>query len=341
MAAELDISVATAGQSITIFAVTYAVVASLIVTLTATMPRRRLLTIALTALAAASILSALVPTFDVLLTSRVFAAAGAAAYTPNARAVAASWLHLNAAVRAAVDVIERCGVGSDRAHCRAAAKGCTELMIGVISGIVHMLKSGARWRDCPPEYGPYTTVYNRFNRWSRQDIWLGMLETLTGHSGVRSPSIPPISGHTAGWVAQKGGLRASHRHLARRSHQQAPRTDPCAGPATPTHALARQYHMIMAGPLIEKTAGCFDRLIAGLRYQCHPSRHRRSGRAGRHPIHHKWTGQDAARSRRARNLVVPPQGLGTHRNTIRQTRQKSPRRSTHCRNDLILMLLSL
>lgn len=30
----------------------------------------------------------------------------------------------------------------------------------VISGIVHMLKSGACWRDCPPEYGPYTTIYN-------------------------------------------------------------------------------------------------------------------------------------------------------------------------------------
>jgi transposase len=28
----------------------------------------------------------------------------------------------------------------------------------------------ARWRDCPPEYGPYTTIYNRFNRWSRQGI---------------------------------------------------------------------------------------------------------------------------------------------------------------------------
>ena len=54
----------------------------------------------------------------------------------------------------------------------------------VISGIVHMLKSGARWRDCPPEYGPYTTIYNRFNRWSRQGIWLGMFEALTGHSGI-------------------------------------------------------------------------------------------------------------------------------------------------------------
>ena len=28
----------------------------------------------------------------------------------------------------------------------------------VISGIVHVLKSGCRWQDCPPEYGPYTTI---------------------------------------------------------------------------------------------------------------------------------------------------------------------------------------
>ena len=34
----------------------------------------------------------------------------------------------------------------------------------VLSGIVHVLKSGARWRNCPPLNGPATTVYNRFNR---------------------------------------------------------------------------------------------------------------------------------------------------------------------------------
>jgi transposase len=50
----------------------------------------------------------------------------------------------------------------------------------VISGIIHMLRSGARWRDCPNEYGPYTTIYNRFNRWSRQGIWLAMFEAVTG-----------------------------------------------------------------------------------------------------------------------------------------------------------------
>ena len=54
----------------------------------------------------------------------------------------------------------------------------------VISGIVHMLRCGARWRDCPPAYGPYTTIYTRFNRWSRQGIWFEMFERLAGSSGI-------------------------------------------------------------------------------------------------------------------------------------------------------------
>ena len=56
----------------------------------------------------------------------------------------------------------------------------------VISGIIHMLRSGARWRDCPTDYGPYTTVYNRFNRWSRQGVWHAIFEALTGESGIYS-----------------------------------------------------------------------------------------------------------------------------------------------------------
>jgi transposase len=48
----------------------------------------------------------------------------------------------------------------------------------VISGIVHVLKSGCRWKDCPREYGPPTTIYNRFNRWSRRRLWVDILEAL-------------------------------------------------------------------------------------------------------------------------------------------------------------------
>jgi transposase len=48
----------------------------------------------------------------------------------------------------------------------------------IISGIVHMLQSGARWRDCPPEYGPYTTIYNRFNRWAKRGRWQTIFKAL-------------------------------------------------------------------------------------------------------------------------------------------------------------------
>ena len=48
----------------------------------------------------------------------------------------------------------------------------------VISGILHVLTSGCRWRDCPAGYGPRTTVYNRFNRWSRRGFWQAMLTAL-------------------------------------------------------------------------------------------------------------------------------------------------------------------
>jgi len=42
----------------------------------------------------------------------------------------------------------------------------------VISGIIHVLRwGGMPWRDCPSAYGPPSSIYNRFNRWSRRGIW--------------------------------------------------------------------------------------------------------------------------------------------------------------------------
>ena len=48
----------------------------------------------------------------------------------------------------------------------------------VISGIVHVLKTGCRWQDCPAIYGPSTTVYNRFRRWTMRGIWRRLFEAL-------------------------------------------------------------------------------------------------------------------------------------------------------------------
>ena len=55
----------------------------------------------------------------------------------------------------------------------------------IISGIIHVLQSGCRWRDCPSEYGPPTTIYNRFHRWSQKGIWENIFQDLSGIVGTR------------------------------------------------------------------------------------------------------------------------------------------------------------
>lgn len=52
---------------------------------------------------------------------------------------------------------------------RAAGK-CRKDDRRVISEIIHVLQTGCRWQDCPPENGLHTTVYNRYNCWSQKGI---------------------------------------------------------------------------------------------------------------------------------------------------------------------------
>lgn len=48
----------------------------------------------------------------------------------------------------------------------------------VISGIVHVLKSGGRWVDAPAVYGPRKTLYNRYVRWAAKGVWVRLFHTL-------------------------------------------------------------------------------------------------------------------------------------------------------------------
>lgn len=54
----------------------------------------------------------------------------------------------------------------------------------VISGILHVLKVGCRWRDVPAEYGPATTIYNRYHRWARRGIWQRIFEKVAANGPV-------------------------------------------------------------------------------------------------------------------------------------------------------------
>lgn len=50
----------------------------------------------------------------------------------------------------------------------------------VISGIIHVIRNGLRWRDVPEVYGPHKTLYNRFMRWSRLGVFDRIFAALAG-----------------------------------------------------------------------------------------------------------------------------------------------------------------
>jgi transposase len=72
----------------------------------------------------------------------------------------------------------------------------------VMNGIFWILRTGAPWRDLPERYGPYTTAYNRFNRWRKAGIWDRLMDTVTkAHDGkvqMIDSSIVRVHQHASG-----------------------------------------------------------------------------------------------------------------------------------------------
>ena len=106
----------------------------------------------------------------------------------------------------------------------------------VISGIVHVLKCGCRWCDCPPEYGPPTTIYNRFVRWAERGIWENLFRALVGDgrsAATQMINSTYIKAHRSA-AGAKGGNR--NRLLAARA----------AGETRRVHALADAKGRLLA-----------------------------------------------------------------------------------------------
>ena len=59
----------------------------------------------------------------------------------------------------------------------------------VLNAIFYVLRSGSPWRDLPERYGPYTTAYNRYNRWAKAGVWLRVFAALASASPQSMHSI--------------------------------------------------------------------------------------------------------------------------------------------------------
>src|SRR6266853_2010730 len=84
----------------------------------------------------------------------------------------------------------------------------------VISGIIHVLKVGCRWQDCPAVYGPPTTIYNRFHRWARRGIWRQLFSALVSADpgGIQMIDSTTAKAHRSA-AGGKGG-QTSRRSVA-------------------------------------------------------------------------------------------------------------------------------
>ncbi len=84
----------------------------------------------------------------------------------------------------------------------------------VISGIVHVLKSGCRWSDCPSFYGPHARIYNRFVRWARRGIWERLFRELAEHG--RSAEMQQLINSAHLKARRRGRLLAARQEGATR-----------------------------------------------------------------------------------------------------------------------------
>lgn len=49
---------------------------------------------------------------------------------------------------------------------------------GFIEAVLWWRRTGVPWRDLPEEFGPCKTVFNRFDRWSKNGKWDRLFATL-------------------------------------------------------------------------------------------------------------------------------------------------------------------
>ena len=58
-----------------------------------------------------------------------------------------------------------------------------------LEGILHVLRTGTPWRDLPKAYGPWHTIYRRWQRWIERGVWWNILRLLKRLKGVELKSV--------------------------------------------------------------------------------------------------------------------------------------------------------
>jgi len=124
----------------------------------------------------------------------------------------------------------------------------------IINGILWRLRCGTPWRDVPPKYGNWNTIYRRFRRWSKAEVWEAVSVTLaeimadSGHYTSIAPRFAPM-------FRQRAERGIHRRALGRRSRGRFTSRLHCLA-----NAKGRPFAFYLT---VGETADCkaYDRLI--------------------------------------------------------------------------------
>ena len=86
----------------------------------------------------------------------------------------------------------------------------------VFEGILWVLRSGARWKDLPPEYPSPTTCWRRLRDWEDQDVWLKVWRTFLGELDEKGQINWAETFADGSFAPAKKGAPASERPNAER-----------------------------------------------------------------------------------------------------------------------------
>jgi transposase len=86
-----------------------------------------------------------------------------------------------------------------------------------VNAIIWMARTGAPWRDLPERFGPWNSVFQRFNRWAKRGVWQQVFET------IRDPDLESL-------MLDSTTIRA-HQHAAGAAGKKRPRSKPWGDPA--------------------------------------------------------------------------------------------------------------
>ncbi len=98
-----------------------------------------------------------------------------------------------------------------------------------VNAVLWIAKTGAPWRDLPERFGPWNSVWKRFDRWAKKGVWKRVFQAL------QDPDLE--------WVIIDSTVVRAHQHAAGKKGGKEPRlsADPEADSARRSTSLSTPW----------------------------------------------------------------------------------------------------